>query len=151
MERRIATCLIVAVLSSASLFADDKDRSPSQSPNTDRITALLQRIEVLERRVAMLEKQSSPPPPQYPAANRSASPVAPQVHPRHPYLPAQRPLPDAYRPSDSPALQNAPPINTPDPRWQKLEVNGHTFYVVPAAQAETRLSMPIVQPTPARQ
>lgn len=150
MERRIATCLVVTVLSGASLFADDKDRSPSQSPNTDRITALLQRIEVLERRVATLERQSSPPPPQYPAANRSVSPIAPQVQQGHPYLPPQRPLPSAYRPSDTPALQNAPPINPPDPRWQKLEVNGHTFYIVPAAQAEPRLSMPIVQP-PSRQ
>jgi|GEM_PF-5675392 len=145
MERRIVACLIIAVLAGAALFADDKDSSRSQPPNPDLVTALLQRIEALEHRVAKLEKQSSPATLQYPTTSRSASPVPQGFQPRHLYQPS---LPNAY-PADTPASQT-PPINTPDRTWQKLEVNGHTFYIVPAAQMTPKVGMPIVQPNRAR-
>ena len=131
MTRR-ATCVVVLcsliTLTVTASWLQSSEPIPTPPNLLDRLE---KRIRILESQVSGLRKalqiQDHP----------LVEPTPPSTYaPTVPYAPGNRYTP----PEAATPIPNLPPTNTPTPpsnvpnHWQRLEINGQTFYIVPAGE-----------------
>jgi hypothetical protein len=132
MTRRAACvaifCSLVTLTASAS-WLQSSEPLPTPPNLLDRLES---RIRVLESQVEGLRKalQIQDHPPVEPTPPSTYAPTVP-YSPGNSY--SRPPATFTPIPSLPPTNAPTPPTNTPE-HWQKLEINGQTFYIVPAGE-----------------
>ena len=122
-SKQFVLIALSSLVGAGVLFARDDDPSASTSEQLPTTAELLRKIEKLEQRIAVLEKELQQRPLRL---NTPGVPVPPQAMPWVP------------RPDGQPDTQPLPQPNFTEPRdyWHKGHINGRPFYILPVGQSQ---------------
>lgn len=139
--------LFLVLLPAAFSFADDPQ--PKNSLSTDEVAKLIDRIELLEKRIRELEQQSARPNLAYVPQHQPYSTLQPAAPRNQPYIPNTNSPSNHYQPAFGYSAPYAPqsvpqsaPQYQPNPQnavpdsWKPFNFNGMQYYIIPIDEAD---------------